>query len=74
MIYLSISDSGEGIQADIFQNMFKPFFTTKEHGTGLGLSIVKRIIDQNKWQIMVETENNAGTTFTIIIPVEEAHV
>ncbi|NIV12528.1 MAG: sensor protein ZraS, partial [Aliifodinibius sp.] len=50
---------------------FKPFFTTKPNGTGLGLSIVKRIADENHWQINVSSKPDSGTTFTLLIPVDE---
>lgn len=65
-VHLSISDTGKGMQSDELKKIFKPFYTTKESGTGLGLSIVKRIADQNKWKIEVNSTPGAGTTVTLI--------
>jgi signal transduction histidine kinase len=70
-IRISISDNGKGISEPDIEKIFKPFYTTRQDGTGLGLAIVKRIIDQNNWQIEVESEINKGSIFSIYIPVEE---
>jgi signal transduction histidine kinase len=69
-VHLSIIDTGHGIAPEVMDNIFKPFFTTRDEGTGLGLSIVKRIVDQNKWKIDVKSEPGKGTTITIIFPLE----
>ena len=45
-----------------------PFFSSKSDGTGLGLAIVKRIVDENNWQIDVESKQGEGTSFHLIIP------
>ncbi len=69
-ISISIKDNGEGISKDIMDKIFNPFFTTKDvgKGTGLGLSIVYRIIESHNGTIKVESEENIGTTFTLILP------
>jgi len=71
-IYVSVSDTGCGIPADIRTRIFEPFFTTKEvgKGTGLGLSISYEIIKKHNGEIMVESEEGQGTTFTIRLPQE----
>jgi signal transduction histidine kinase len=69
-VHLSIIDTGHGIAPEVMDNIFKPFFTTRDEGTGLGLSIVKRIVDQNKWKIDVKSQPGKGTTITIIFPSE----
>ncbi|HEX9974579.1 MAG TPA: ATP-binding protein [bacterium] len=73
-LYLSVIDTGQGIQPDEMEKIFKPFYTTREDGTGLGLSIVKRIVDQNKWKIEVDSTPGRGTTIAIIFPLEEMDV
>ena len=71
ILRLTINDQGSGIKTGDLEEIFKPFFTTKADGTGLGLSIVKRIADENHWQIDVSSKPGSGTTFTLLIPVNE---
>jgi signal transduction histidine kinase len=71
ILRLTINDQGSGIKTDDLEEIFKPFFTTKADGTGLGLSIVKRIADENHWRIDVSSKSGSGTTFTLLIPVNE---
>ena len=70
-IYITISDTGQGIPPDKLNRIFEPFFTTKEvgKGTGLGLSIAYDIIKKHRGEITVDSEVGRGTTFTIIIPI-----
>ncbi|NOZ61038.1 MAG: sensor histidine kinase [Calditrichaeota bacterium] len=63
---LFIIDTGEGFSPELVGKVFKPFFTTKKEGTGLGLSIIKRIADENRWDVEIESEKNKGTVLTII--------
>jgi len=67
---LSVKDQGVGIEADTLDKIFQPFYTTKEKGTGLGLSIVKRIADQQHWQIKVNSQPQQGTEVLLKIPLE----
>ena len=65
-----IKDDGPGIPKDIQQNIFAPFFTTKEmgKGTGLGLDVVSRIMIQHNGAVKVESEP-AATEFEICLPI-----
>ncbi len=61
-----LSDTGEGIPAEIRDKLFDSFVTSgKKGGTGLGLAIVKKLIDQHKGRIEVDSEPGKGTTFKI---------
>lgn len=67
-VRVSISDTGHGIPPEKIKQIFDPFFTTKEGGTGLGLSISKKIIEEHKGTMFVESVPDRGTTFTICLP------
>jgi len=67
-IRISVADTGPGIPKDKLQNIFDPFFTTKETGTGLGLSITKKIVEEHKGSIYVDSYVGEGTTFTVCLP------
>ncbi len=67
---ISIEDSGHGIDPDKINDIFTPYFTTKEHGTGLGLSISHRIVSDHGGNISAENTADGGARFTISIPAE----
>jgi signal transduction histidine kinase len=68
---LSVRDTGKGISKQDSQNIFTPYYTTKETGTGLGLPIVERIINDHGGSIWFNTAEGVGTTFYIDLPVSE---
>ena len=70
---LTISDEGTGIDSETLQNIFHPFFTTKEvgKGTGLGLAVAYGIVQQHKGFIRVESTPGTGTCFFIYLPITE---
>jgi two-component system sensor histidine kinase AtoS len=71
-IFIEFSDSGEGLEKDIIDDIFKPFFTTKSKGSGLGLAISRRIVELHGGKISVENKPDRGALFSITIPVETA--
>ena len=62
---IEVSDNGPGIAPEIVDNLFTPFFTSKEAGTGLGLTIVKRILDRHGGSIQFVSPHGGGTTARI---------
>lgn len=63
-----VSDTGEGIAAEMADKVFEPFYTTKDRGTGLGLSISYNIVKKHGGDISVVGEKGAGATFTVRLP------
>lgn len=68
LIWLRIQDNGCGIPAEDLQNIFKPFYTTKEDGTGLGLVIARKMLAQMNSSIDIQSHEGTGTITTILIP------
>ncbi len=72
-IFVSINDTGNGMDKECMNRVFDPFFTTKEagKGTGLGLSIAYKNIDKHNGKIFVESKVQEGSTFTIKLPINQ---
>jgi two-component system NtrC family sensor kinase len=70
-VQVTIADSGEGIPPESINRIFEPFYTTKStgSGTGLGLSVTHRIIQQHDGRILVDSELDRGTQFTVCLPI-----
>ena len=68
-LVIEFMDDGAGIADDVKAKIFQPFFTHgKKHGTGLGMPIVKRIIEDHKGSIDVQSEVGKGTTVRLLLP------
>ena len=69
---ISIHDNGKGIEPEMIDKVFVPYFSTKHSGSGLGLAISKQGIEQSAGEIWFETTVESGTTFFIKLPRVEA--
>jgi two-component system NtrC family sensor kinase len=70
-VALTITDTGNGIEAGDLPKIFQPFFSAKKgKGIGLGLSICDRIIQNHGGKIAVQSTPGEGTSFTIHLPLE----
>jgi signal transduction histidine kinase len=72
-LQIEFTDTGYGIPREHLEEIFNPFFTTKDKGCGLGLSISSQIVQDHKGYITVESELNKGSSFFINIPVTQDH-
>ncbi|MGO9515261.1 MAG: sensor histidine kinase [Steroidobacteraceae bacterium] len=67
----SVTDSGAGVPAEIRDQLFRPFFTTKPRGTGLGLASTRAIIEAHQGTIGFEQAPSGGSRFWFRLPVAE---
>jgi len=75
-IRLSVSDTGTGINPEIIDRIFDPYFTTKEvgEGSGMGLALVHGIVKNHHGEITVYSELGKGTTFNVLLPSIQAKI
>lgn len=73
-IILAVQDNGTGIDTDILPKIFTPFYTSKEatKGTGLGLSVSLGIAESHKGSIEVDSVPGQGSTFSMVLPLEQS--
>lgn len=72
-IEIRVIDNGKGISPEQESKVFEAFFSTKDSkGTGLGLAVTKKIIEEHKGDICIETMIGKGTTFVLTLPVNKA--
>jgi PAS domain S-box-containing protein len=71
---LAVSDTGQGIDTEIVDRIFDPYFTTKEvgEGSGMGLAVVHGIVMKHKGDITVNSKMGKGATFHVFLPVIES--
>ncbi|MBA3806445.1 MAG: PAS domain S-box protein [Acidobacteria bacterium] len=70
-LQLEITDTGVGMSAEQAEQIFEPFYTTKSQGLGLGMSYAKRIIEQHRGTISVESRPGVVTRVRVELPIEE---
>lgn len=68
-IILTITDNGQGMSKDVLDQIFIPFFTTKNQGSGIGLTLARQIINSHNGEIRVKSIPGEGTAFAIYLPL-----
>ncbi|MBD3275661.1 MAG: HAMP domain-containing protein, partial [Candidatus Marinimicrobia bacterium] len=69
-VIIEVTDNGEGIPEANLDDIFNPYYTTKQKGHGLGLAISKNIIEELDGSIFVDSKEGQGTTFKITLPMK----
>jgi PAS domain S-box-containing protein len=68
-VQIFIEDTGPGVPVDLMENIFEPFYTTKNYSTGIGLALCNRIITDHNGRINVKKSAEGGARFVIELPV-----
>ena len=69
-VKIEFIDTGTGMPPEVKAKIFEPFVTYgKKHGTGLGMSIVKKVVDDHKGHVEIDSEIGKGTTIRLVFPV-----
>ena len=68
-LYLSVKDNGPGINKDIADKIFQPFYTSSSKGTGLGLAVVKSVVTAHQGEVSLLNEAGDGAHFVIKLPL-----
>jgi two-component system, NtrC family, sensor histidine kinase HydH len=71
-VEVRFADNGPGVPAEMREQIFNPFVTTKQKGVGLGLSIVSKIVDDHGGVLRLEAAAGPGACFTVFFPLDEA--
>ena len=67
-VWVRVADNGLGIDNEVRDQIFDPFYTSREEGTGLGLALCRKIVDNHGGSIEVETASGEGTEFVLEFP------
>ena len=70
-LYLSVKDNGPGINAEIADKIFQPFYTSSSKGTGLGLAVVKSVVNAHQGEVNLLNDTKTGAHFVIKLPLLE---
>jgi signal transduction histidine kinase len=72
-VEVSVRDTGPGLPADIIDELFTAFVTTKAHGVGIGLTIARRIVDAHGGTIDARNDTEGGAIFTVTLRRSKTH-
>jgi nitrogen fixation/metabolism regulation signal transduction histidine kinase len=71
-VEVAVSDTGAGIEPELHERVFEPYFSTRGGGTGLGLAIARKAVEEHGGTITLESEPGQGTVVRIRLPVESS--
>ncbi|MGI9404843.1 MAG: sensor histidine kinase [Hyphomicrobiaceae bacterium] len=64
---IRVANNGPAIPAEVLDRMYEPLYTTKSNGSGIGLPTVKKLVDQHGAELLVDTQDGVGTTWSIVL-------
>ena len=67
-VQVTVSDTGAGLPAEKLEQIFKPFYTTKEEGTGMGLALSRSIIEAHGGRLWAANNDGRGASFYFTLP------
>lgn len=67
-VFLSVRDTGPGLDAEACERIFSPYYTTKAGGTGLGLPLVRQTVETLQGKLSIDSLVGTGTTFRVLLP------
>jgi signal transduction histidine kinase len=70
-VSVCVDDSGPGLDEQVLEHMFEPFYTTKVHGMGIGLAISRSIVEGHGGRLWAERKPEQGAIFKFRLPFEE---
>jgi two-component system sensor histidine kinase FlrB len=68
-VVIRVEDTGPGVEPEVQERLFEPFFTTRSEGTGLGLAIVRSVVEAHGGEVRVESAPGRGSTFIVRLPI-----
>ena len=68
-VYISVKDNGPGINADLVDKIFQPFYTSSSNGTGLGLAVVKSVVNAHQGEVSYLSHQGEGAHFCLKLPL-----
>lgn len=69
-VIISVEDNGPGVEKNLINKIFEPFYTTRSQGTGLGLSVVKTVAQAHQGHVEVENKPGGGAIFRMYLPIK----
>ncbi len=72
MMVIRVADNGPGVPKSISDDIFSPFFSTKEEGSGLGLAISRRILEDHGGWLSLKSKEGYGAVFSLAVPCKES--
>ena len=67
-VEIIVTDTGVGIEPELRERIFEPYFSTRAAGTGLGLAIAKKVVEDHGGTITLESERGHGTSVRMLLP------